>query len=415
MHKITKKRIVMVRSLIDALKDIETTLCKGTGEVKQTEIKAINDIISLIRKDDKGHFLSLSNDASSTNISYCKLPEHKFDIPKRVMTSPGRYFSKHYTEQFDKITPMCLDKFVRRFGVHLNKASAAQLDTRIKIFRGKEIKDHYKATESHGCMTGPHNTDKLKMYELNPENVGLVVLDGQIRALLWKTDAGATILDRAYPAGHNKIDLIRLWAESKRYLVRSVPDQNVVDNTIAVSDGAMHKVTLKHSGCFPFLDTFRYGKFEKNNMVVCSNDFDHGNVKFNTDQGSYVEVNKCIKCGDKRVKAREVFANGELDAVCICDACYAKMFFQCGNCGKSFASRHLAITADKNKRGRNYCKKCALHMQKFLQFSECSCEQCCTNKRTYKEIFDSAKINISEDITSLHDYHAADMAYNPDE
>jgi len=414
MHKITKKRIIMVRSFVDALKDIEKTL-GASGEVKPSEVKALNEIISLVRKDSFGHYLSLSNDPSSTNISYCKMAEHKYDIPKRVMTSPGRYFSKHFTEHFEKISAKCLDRFVCRFGVHLNKASVAQLDSRIQILRGKAIKEHYKGTEVHSCMTGPHNTYKLNLYELNPEKCGLVILDGQIRALLWTTDSGQTILDRAYPSGHNKIDQIRLWAESKGYLLRVDPDKNIVDQTIAVSDGGLHKVTLKHSGCFPFMDMFRYANFEKNNTVICSNDFEFGNIKFNTDQGSYVEVIRCIKCGTKQAKAREVLINGELDAVCMCDDCYHKMFFRCGNCGKSFATRNLAIPANKNRKQRHYCKKCALNMQKFVQFSECSCEQCTTNKRAFKEIFESAGMNINEDVTALNDYHPADMAYNPDE
>ena len=90
------------------------------------------------------------------------------------------------------------------------------------------------------------------------------------------------------------------------------------------------------------------------------------------------------------------------------------MFFQCGQCGKSFAIRNMAISAN-NKKTRNYCKKCALNMQKFVQFGECTCEQCRTNKKTYKDIFDAAGININEDVTSLSDYHPADMAYNPEE
>lgn len=403
MHKILKKRVVLIRSMVDAVEDMPTM----HKEIKAAEVDAIRKIIGLVRKDDKQHFISLSTDTSGTNISYCKVPEQKYEIPKRVMTNLSRYLTRHYPDERAIISDSALDKYIRRVGVHLNKASAALLDARIRIYHGKEIRERYRNTEAHSCMTRC-NSFKVNLYELNSDKVALVELDGQVRALLWTDDEGVKILDRAYPAGHNKIDLLRLWAESKGYVLRNVADQNVVDNTIELNDHSKRKVTLKHSGCFPFLDTFRYGQFDGTSIIL-SNDYEFGNIKLTTDQGTYAEVVRCIKCGDRRNKPREVLVDGDLDTIHICDTCYSKMFFQCGQCGKNNSIRRLAIEASKNKNRRNYCKKCVLMMQKHLQFNDCTCDNCLENKRHYKELFQSAGINVNEDVMNCGEDNAADL------
>ena len=400
MHKITKDRVVLIRAMVDSIKDLR----KLNSEIPENEIAVLETIVQKIRKDENGHFLSLATNAAAntTHVTYSKSADSKFEIQKRVMTSVTRYFSRHYGAEFQQLKDTTADKYQRRIGVRLNIASVNQLDTRIKILRGKEVKNYYKtqaASTSHSCMVGSCKSHIVSLYEMNPDKVGLAVLDNEIRALIWTLDDGSTLLDRVYPAGHGKIDLVRLWAENKGYILRKNADQNIVDKTIELSNGAKQKVTLKHGGIFPFMDTFRYGKLN-GNTVVCSNDFDFGDVKFNSDQGIYTEVFRCVKCGEKLQKQREVMNGDTIEYQHICDACFQKMFFACAQCGKNHPLKMQGISG---RGGRNYCRRCVTTMQSTIKYSECSCDRCADTKRTFTEILKAGKIDINADMMSGND------------
>ncbi len=390
MNEILKDRVILIRAMMNAVKDLQPN-------ISSNQFNTIENIISNIRADDQNHFLSLSIDKSistiniaQVNVSFARVAENKLIVKGRPMTSLGRYFSKYYSRYFDVITDSLLDKFVKRTAVHLNKSSIVQLNSMVKILRGKDIRDFYRTTgesQTHSCMTGKCSAYKVMIYELNPDKVGLAVLQGSARALVWTCDDGTKVLDRVYPAGSNMVDMIRLWGESNGYALRKVTDSNVVDSTIEFMDDSDKQVTLKHNGIFPFFDTFRYGKFLSNNNVVISNNINFGTVKFSTDQGSFVEVMRCFRCGDRRGKPREVFIDNEIDTVNICDTCYKNLYVVCNNCNKSVPEKKVVIHSGSNKWGRSYCKKCAIAMQKFMEFNDCKCDACSESKQYYVELF----------------------------
>ncbi len=116
MDKIFEQRIVMVHSLITALKNIGTSTYQGTSEFDKTEIKAIDEIISLIRKNDKKHFLSLPVNISCLDyVTYAYPDNNPLDVPKRVLTPFGLYCSRYYSEQFNKISENCFGKFYSEY------------------------------------------------------------------------------------------------------------------------------------------------------------------------------------------------------------------------------------------------------------------------------------------------------------
>lgn len=397
MNKVFKKRVVLIRAMVNAVEDMRTMFLP-TGQVSENDIDQLAQIVGKIRKDDKGHFISIGTESTKISISYAKTAESRLDVPKRIMTGLARYFGRQYPEH--PIPDAVMEKYERRVNAQITKKSIMLLDTKIKMLRGKDIRDFYKTMGeqvTHSCMTGPCSSFKVVLYELNPDKVSLIVFDEQIRALLWKCDDGTTVLDRAYPSGHHKTEILRTWAESKGYILRANPDQNIVDQTIALSDGSSKQVTLKHNSVFPFMDLFRYGKFGPDNTVTMSNDINFGNLVFKTDQGTYVEILRCSKCGSARAKMREVLVGGTIDNYCICDACYSKMFLICSNCSKNASIRNIAIDGTLTN-GQHYCKKCAITMQKFVQFNDCHCSNCESLRKRYREVFRVAKLDLSKDL-----------------
>jgi len=155
------------------------------------------------------------------------------------------------------------------------------------------------------------------------------------------------------------------------------------------------RVTVTHNGVFPFIDTFRYGKILNDTTAVLSNDINFGNIKFTTDQGTYTEVTRCSKCGDKRGKLREILLDGEIDQICICDACYKTMYQTCVQCSKTYPERKIAIKAEMTQYHRAYCRKCAVSMHTALKFNDCTCGACTESKQYYKNLF--AELNVSDD------------------
>jgi len=400
MNKVLKRRVVLIRSMITATDELFSS-----KQITSEQKVELDVIIKDIRDDTKKHFLSMSVDDLSNAVcyvSYCRSKEQRYDIPKRIMTSVGRYFSRTYGSTFVTINDSVIDKFTRRIKINLNKSFTVELSSRLKFFKGKEIREFYKAAASHSCMTGKCNSFKLNLYELNPDKVSLVVMDGAVRALLWTLDDGVTkLLDRVYPSGHNVIDVLRMWAESNGYILRHNPDQNLVDQTIALSDSSKRTITLKHSGIFPFMDTWRYGQFIQDNMIVMSNDLEFGNLRFSTDQGAYVEIMKCSQCGAKQSRAHETIINGNLETTHLCDSCYSKMIFTCSTCSAKVSLSKLGIDGAKNSYKRSFCKKCTNNMQKFLQYSDCGCGTCEETKNYYVKLFKEAKIDIHKDVMSF--------------
>ncbi len=117
MNKISQNRIFLIRALSQALTETVST----SNELQLSEIDALIEIFTLVKQDDKGHYLSARGfyfetppAGYSVTITYSKSEDDTFVEERRVMTSLGRYISKYYTEQYNKISPEVLDKFVRR-------------------------------------------------------------------------------------------------------------------------------------------------------------------------------------------------------------------------------------------------------------------------------------------------------------
>jgi hypothetical protein len=257
MHKITKDRIKLIKTMMKVLGDF-----KEEGYPHFSHYVPVGErmMMNIIRNDEFHFFLSLSQE-EDFRISYARRKEDRLNAAKRVKTTLGRFLvAKMGLES----TPF-ISKFVERVWGELHKRSAD-----ITVIRGDELVEHYRYSPAGSCMTGP-SAWKVSLYGANPEKVGLVIM-GDLRALLWKTDEGATVMDRIYPSGHSKEQVLRRWGDENGFIHR-VRTGLVDTDRVGLSDGKVYHVTLNavegseelqddfpsapdEGHIFPYMDTF---------------------------------------------------------------------------------------------------------------------------------------------------------------
>ncbi len=350
MNELLKNRIKLIRC-------IENAANKFNPEFSQYSL--VKKFVDFIRKDEAEHFISFSFDDIS-KISYAANPKHKLDTDKRSKTTIRKYFRRNFCPETFNFHDEELDDLGKNILVELSKLNKDLIETRIKIIEGTAIEDFYEQTTCHSCMTGENNKagSFLLLYSMNPDKVKLVVLDDYVRALLWTCDDGSQVLDRAYPANCDGIDLIREWAKSKGYILRCVPDKLVESSmSTELSDFDYKKITMKivPDMNFPYLDTFKFGKFVGDKLIL-SNNNSFGDIIFTETDGGYSVNRICCMCGGS---ADEDF---DYDGDYYCEKCFCEEYFYCEECEQIFHS------SDKcSYNGDAYCSYC------INKFSSCCC------------------------------------------
>jgi len=254
MSDITLDRAKLIRSLRKAAKRLEGN-----------EAEAFSRVLDDIRKDTKGHYLSYSQEQPA-KVSYASRPEHKLDNAQRTRTTLGRYIRRHLGVSKDDLPDKTLHEVSREVFAHLVRGIQA-----ISTISGDAITEAYRtAVGGVSCMTGDDHCRYTELYALNPDVVSMVVYgDNQARALLWKTDQEAMVLDRVYPNDGVHVNVLRNWAAANGYVYCC--NNSLPDGDVALSDGCQYTVTLKHNDTFPYIDTFCYGDID-GSTVRLSND-----------------------------------------------------------------------------------------------------------------------------------------------
>ena len=346
MNKLLKDRVYLIRAMENAIK-----VLKAGNYIDARLLNVLGSIVSSIRANANGHFLSLSQEVSM-GVSYAKSPETKYDSQRRIRTTLGKYIQRHFIKVHfaeHNIPDRMLTEFV-------SKVTAILASSTLKpvIVTGQEIVEQYRSAfgrKSQSCMTG-EASKYTEFYAKNPDKVALVLWNG-LRALLWTCDDGTKVLDRIYPVGHGLTETLRSWATSKGYVVRGVPPY--IDS-YELSDRSKRCVTMKRTMYIPYLDTFRTGTYKddsnKRYMVITNNDnaVPQGRrLYLHCTDGSYIDNgvrvaptfipddNTEFSC--KYCKGRGIVSEGQGDWAhdegFICKKCISNpVLFKCDACNK---------------------------------------------------------------------------------
>ena len=343
MNKILKDRVVLIRTMmtnVEKLYEKDFVSCE--------EKLVLENLIDQIRQNKNEHFLSISQEASF-QVSYARIPEHKYDTVKRVRCPLGRYILRNLEFDKKKMRESVLSKFVQNVWANIE---SDVID--VHVLKGNDIVEAYRSLDNSSagsCMTGSCSRF-VKLYALNPDKVSLLIYD-EIRALLWKTDQGAMVFDRCYPSGHCMLEVFREWAKKQNYVLRSNADRLCDFNLIKLTDNKTYTVTLVHNDCFPYLDTFCYGNII-GDKVVLSNSRDDYRCRFQDQEGEYgiLSRSRCAYCYTSLVEGWRFF-----EGSCYCDSCFESFINICSVCSTLIHTNNSWFSESETDHAV-YCENC---------------------------------------------------------
>ena len=242
-EEITKDRKMLLRSIYEVAKkernpkylSVWRSICQETNKFVADEPE-IKNKVSFAQKP---------------------IPEYKYDIGRRILTTLGKYIRKNHKRVSVKLNDQELDKFVSKVIAQLT-----DINSQFKILRGEKLLEAYK--NDHGvstCMTGPSKTPYIMLYVENPKNVGLLVTP-TARALIWKSDQGKTLIDRVYCSGYTDYELYRKYAKQNNCVL--------LDEHINKRNPKGFTVTLNkaRNNQFPYCDILCHFCFKGKNKIV---------------------------------------------------------------------------------------------------------------------------------------------------
>ena len=312
-----------------------------------------NSISYLIQSDVGSSFLSIDPE-DIERVTYARNIKDKFIAKKRVKTS----FRRFVRRQLGIDSKFCNDNLLDRFGSFVLSFLSDDISNRVKLLSGEEIVTFYSSTFTKTCMTGRENRKKIEFYAINSDKVKLAVLDNYIRAFVWQADGDKLVFDRVYPAGCDAVEVFRNWAKNNGYLLRANASGVVsLEETVEIfGENDISKnlfVTMKQAGYYPYLDTFRFGKLNDDNLIL-SNDKMFGDLSFTSTHGVFLKLEICIFCGGN---VRKIFKS--LEGIC-CEKCFRSRFVSCYNCGANKKNENLTPEEKFSfeMSGIFYCKRC---------------------------------------------------------
>ena len=337
--------------LLSALKiTIENYISRLTSDIEN-----VNNIYSMIKKDENNHFLSLSQD-DLEKISYARTPDDIYNSSKRVKTTFERYVRRQLNIDCSSLSDTTLNYLGRQFRIKITPLDV--LDSKVRLLSGKDISNFYQETSITSCMCN-HNAFKTEMYSLNPDVIQLIVFDESSRALLWTSTCGTKIVDRIYPENCETSSMLRGWIEKNQYIYR-VPKGCCDENYVELSDGKTYSFDLKHDNVFPYLDTFCFGSVNYKKVTLTNKHFTEC-FTFHSTDGEYLDNNTCSCCYGPIYNGDEYSHDG-----CVyCRSCYEDRFFTCYTCEETYIIDNL----HEGFRNRSYCG-CCFHKKYF------NCESC---------------------------------------
>ena len=362
-------------------------------------------ILSYIRSHPEQYVAYSRHDSSK--VSYAQVPEHIYDVNKRVKTTFQRYVRRQCGIGSDQLRDNRLDDLSSR----LFPLSFAGL----RIVTGQAIVDAYaQSVGFQSCMCS-ENAKYTELYAINPERVSMVIYGQRdARAMLFKCDDGTIVMDRVYPNNSRWGVVMRTWARKRKYVYRT--NDGACD--CPLSDRSEHYVTLRCDKYFPYSDTFRYAKDVDEHTIICSNRQSFGNFQLmsqngGTEGGRHRGDNRihCISCGS--ILDEDDTYNYNDDTYCencfheeftycehhggdvpnddihevngeyLCEQCRNEIASECYSCNHWFRNEDTVSVDDGEY---TYCHECAEQ-----QCSQCeSCESMYRNRdgvRTHDDTF----------------------------
>ena len=137
----------------------------------------------------------------------------------------------------------------------------------VKILTGEDVTNVYKYPSSYteSSMTGERLGEFTRIYEDNPDKVGMVVCYNKkneitARGLLWTCDNGVKVIDGIYGTQMGTQEIFEWVYENKIISIYDI---------VFKHNAKKHKITLNiNRDTVPFMDTFCYGIFDETNMKV---------------------------------------------------------------------------------------------------------------------------------------------------
>lgn len=391
---ITESKKILINSLHRARNEVlfeGLPSAKIIKKINQGLGKILLNLIEFVQNDNNYPGISVKNPGKITIYNNPKDEDRwRVDTDTRQFTTLGRYIKRKFLPNTDKIIKYrdgyynvseilsddVIDLFVKEFDA-IVAAYLGLLDKDISGISGSDVVDTYEKFQGDtgSCMTG-EGCYKMQLLANNPDKVSLLNLNNEARALLWTADDGTRILDRVYPAGTKYTIRFKKWAKKNGYVWRDdlegAPDDS---KSVPLSDGSNPIITLNAKGVrdFPYLDTFRYGFFDGDDLVL-SNYIDLGSLSFKNDDGSYAKGEECVHCGNSYDEDSMEYIDS---AGYLCEDCLDSYYSKCDDCYNYFMDEDLISPSNTS---RMFCEDC-LDSNTFV------CENCneriTNNDRSY--------------------------------
>lgn len=401
----------MIKKQFSDIKVNEAWFSEYTNE--KSNLQIIRDIIEEAFKDliEKYNemFYVIKELLDSDDFIYANPSQENYSLVSYTVsnnkrtTTLGSYI-KNRIKRAKKIPDNIIDLFVNEYAAIISVN--INIEKHIKLLEKEDIVDFYAENKVNisSCMAGA-NASKTRFYALNPDKVRLVTFENKARALLWTCDDGTVVLDRVYPSGCVYAPILKHWAVKNGYIYRGNLGSYVSD-TVDLSDDSKRYITMKHQGTFPYIDTFKYGKFVdgdyNSGRVILCNDCDFGDLIFDREDGffsggnvvrcdgcrgivsdaeviSYEYEIFCRDCFDERFgfceSCGDVYTLGELKEAkdkTLCTDCFDKKFITCYECDQAEEIDDCIIPEDTD---RVYCNHCGIEKTERCEICDRTVEQ----------------------------------------
>lgn len=283
------------------------------------QVRAPDEIVRALRQAWQLQTVAISED-DPARVSYARNPETRYDSDRRVVVSLAKFLNRTLPEVFQR--ERWIDTIATRYRERIVSADD------FKLLAGDDIVDAYRdEIGGHSCMAGS-DCEKTEFYAVNSARISLLVFrEKQARAIVWRADCGATLLDRVYSPSDATKDTVRAYARNQGWILRD-DDGPAFPGWGSGESYQVSGLALPDTRFVPWLDSFDTGRFNGDTLTI--QDGGHGDCLRCTDGGPYADERfTCCDCGDCFAED-DVRSSDAGDTYC--EQCYSDRFTCCGRC-----------------------------------------------------------------------------------
>ena len=199
------------------------------------------------------------------------------------------------------------------------------------------------------------------LYSENPNTVKMLCYDDgkqQARALVWKTECCATIVDRVYPNDGYHVEVFRDYAYRQGWGFREhqhLPDGSVHFDFADGTHRCDFEVVLPESEYLPYIDSFHWGTGDWRRgagdcwrLTPCADD----GYDFRC-SSTCGDVPDSIRCDNCNCQVRNDDLREAPDGDNYCESCFDNRFTVCDCCGQ-----HADVSDGESVECDWYCAEC---------------------------------------------------------